>query len=84
MASQDLPELKALIASVNEGRETPVSFGYEAAVCGGIPIIHALQVRSHPRPHACLGPATHRAARRGASSSSTVGFRRLTARFPGR
>jgi homoserine dehydrogenase len=43
LIAQDLPELKALIASVNEGRETPVSFGYEAAVCGGIPIIHALQ-----------------------------------------
>ena len=38
-----LPELNALVATVNAGRADKVRFGYEAAVCGGIPIIHALQ-----------------------------------------
>jgi len=38
-----LPELNALVASVNVGRADKVRFGYEAAVCGGIPVIHALQ-----------------------------------------
>ena len=38
-----LPELNALVASVNAGRADKVRFGYEAAVCGGIPVIHALQ-----------------------------------------
>lgn len=43
LIAQDLPELESLLASVNAGREAPVQFGYEAAVCGGIPIIHSLQ-----------------------------------------
>mmetsp|Transcript_24943 Transcript_24943/g.53871 ORF Transcript_24943/g.53871 Transcript_24943/m.53871 type:complete len:476 (-) Transcript_24943:359-1786(-) len=43
LIAQDLPELQALLTRVNTGRETPVRFGFEAAVCGGIPIIHALQ-----------------------------------------
>jgi len=43
LIAQDLSELQTLIAKVNEGRAEPVRFGYEAAVCGGIPIIHALQ-----------------------------------------
>jgi len=43
LIAQDLPELEALLAETNAGREAPVRFGYEAAVCGGIPIIHALQ-----------------------------------------
>ena len=38
-----LPELNALVATVNADRADKVRFGYEAAVCGGIPIIHALQ-----------------------------------------
>jgi len=37
-----LPELDALIADLNSGDEPPVQFGYEAAVCGGIPIIHTM------------------------------------------
>ena len=47
LIAQDLPELNALLTEVNANREgsgqPPVQFGFEAAVCGGIPIIHALQ-----------------------------------------
>jgi homoserine dehydrogenase/predicted amino acid-binding ACT domain protein len=43
LIAQDLPELEQLLAKVNAGRDEPVRFGFEAAVCGGIPIIHALQ-----------------------------------------
>lgn len=43
LIAQDLPEIDGLLKSVNADRETPVQFGFEAAVCGGIPIIHALQ-----------------------------------------
>jgi len=43
LIAQDLPELEALIHTINAGRDEPVQFGYEAAVCGGIPIIHTLQ-----------------------------------------
>ena len=47
LIAQDLPELNALLTEVNASREgsgqPPVQFGFEAAVCGGIPIIHALQ-----------------------------------------
>ena len=31
------------IKSLNAQRDSPVHFGFEAAVCGGIPIIHAMQ-----------------------------------------
>lgn len=43
LIAQELPELEALVQKVNAGRDDPVKFGFEAAVCGGIPIIHALQ-----------------------------------------
>jgi len=43
LIAQDLPELQALLDRVNADRGSPVRFGFEAAVCGGIPIIHALQ-----------------------------------------
>jgi len=45
LISAYLPELKALLAEVNAGKSGKdiVHFGFEAAVCGGIPIIHALQ-----------------------------------------
>ena len=43
LIAQDLPEIDALLAEVNSGRDEPVQFGFEAAVCGGIPIIHTLQ-----------------------------------------
>jgi len=43
LIAQDLPEIEKLLDQVNSGRENKVQFGFEAAVCGGIPIIHALQ-----------------------------------------
>lgn len=43
LIAQELPAIDALLKSVNADREEPVQFGFEAAVCGGIPIIHALQ-----------------------------------------
>ncbi len=39
LIAQHMDELNALLAA-----NPTVRFGYEAAVCGGIPIIHALQV----------------------------------------
>jgi homoserine dehydrogenase len=38
-----MPEIEALLAEVNKDRETNVEFRYEAAVCGGIPIIRSMQ-----------------------------------------
>lgn len=38
-----LPEIEALLKKVNDGRDDPVEFRYEAAVCGGIPIIRSMQ-----------------------------------------
>jgi homoserine dehydrogenase len=38
-----LPDLEALLEEVNKDRETKVEFRYEAAVCGGIPIIRSMQ-----------------------------------------
>lgn len=38
-----MPEIESLLAEINGARETPVEFRYEAAVCGGIPIIRSLQ-----------------------------------------
>ena len=43
LIAADLPELKQLLTDTNAKREENVQFGFEAAVCGGIPIIHALQ-----------------------------------------
>lgn len=45
LIARDLPELEELIHTLNEGKDPAdkVQFGFEAAVCGGIPIIHALQ-----------------------------------------
>lgn len=43
LIAECLPEIEAHISSVNEGSSTPVQFQYEAAVCGGIPIINSLQ-----------------------------------------
>uniref|UniRef100_A0A7S1FSL3 Homoserine dehydrogenase n=1 Tax=Corethron hystrix TaxID=216773 RepID=A0A7S1FSL3_9STRA len=37
-----LPEIDALVQEVNAARERPVEFRYEAAVCGGIPVIRSL------------------------------------------
>ena len=39
-----LPEIEAVVDDVNAGSpDRKVNFGFEAAVCGGIPIIHTLQ-----------------------------------------
>jgi homoserine dehydrogenase len=39
-----LPEIEAILAEVNKNNNAkPVEFRYEAAVCGGIPIIRSLQ-----------------------------------------
>ena len=38
-----MPEISALLDEVNSKRETSVEFRYEAAVCGGIPVIRTLQ-----------------------------------------
>lgn len=43
LIAADLPLIQKTLDEVNAGRETPVQFGFEAAVCGGIPIIHTLQ-----------------------------------------
>jgi homoserine dehydrogenase len=38
-----MPEIESLLNDVNAERDTNVEFRYEAAVCGGIPIIRSLQ-----------------------------------------
>jgi len=38
-----LPEIETLLDQVNADREKKVEFRYEAAVCGGIPIIRSMQ-----------------------------------------
>jgi len=43
LIAKDLSEIEALVSDLNEGTETPVEFRYEAAVCGGIPIIRSMQ-----------------------------------------
>ena len=37
-----MQEIEGVVNEVNEGATAPVQFGYEAAVCGGIPIIHTM------------------------------------------
>jgi len=43
LIAANLPDIEALINKVNEGKDDKVEFRYEAAVCGGIPIIRSLQ-----------------------------------------
>ena len=45
LIAQDLTEIESLVGEVNKGLESgdEVEFRYEAAVCGGIPIIRSLQ-----------------------------------------
>lgn len=43
LIAQDLPLIQKTLDEVNAGREKPVQFRFEAAVCGGIPIIRSLQ-----------------------------------------
>jgi homoserine dehydrogenase len=38
-----MPEISSLLEEVNASREEKVEFRYEAAVCGGIPVIRSLQ-----------------------------------------
>ena len=38
-----LPEIENLLTTVNKGRDQMVEFRYEAAVCGGIPVIRSMQ-----------------------------------------
>jgi len=45
LIARDLPEIEDLLAEVNAGkdRDDEVEFRYEAAVCGGIPVIRSMQ-----------------------------------------
>ncbi|MGK3742129.1 MAG: homoserine dehydrogenase [Bacillariaceae sp.] len=43
LIAANLPDIEALVNKVNEGKDDKVEFRYEAAVCGGIPIIRSLQ-----------------------------------------
>ncbi|KAJ1622073.1 homoserine dehydrogenase-domain-containing protein [Pavlovales sp. CCMP2436] len=43
LIAANLPDIAAAHAAANKGAAKPVHFGYEAAVCGGIPIIKVLQ-----------------------------------------
>jgi homoserine dehydrogenase len=43
LIAKHLPEIEDLLEQVNKGRDVPVEFRYEAAVCGGIPIIRSMQ-----------------------------------------
>jgi len=43
LIAKHLVEIESLITKVNADREVPVEFRYEAAVCGGIPIIRSMQ-----------------------------------------
>lgn len=38
-----MPEIEKLLSEINSEREEDVEFRYEAAVCGGIPVIRSLQ-----------------------------------------
>ena len=38
-----LPEIEELLNEVNKGRDEDVQFRFEAAVCGGIPVIRSMQ-----------------------------------------
>jgi len=43
LIADSLPEIDALLKDINQGQDDKVEFKYEAAVCGGIPIINSLQ-----------------------------------------
>lgn len=43
LIAKHLPEIEELLNKVNEGRDKMVEFRYEAAVCGGIPVIRSMQ-----------------------------------------
>jgi len=43
LIAKHLPEIESLLAAVNAERDVPVEFRFEAAVCGGIPVIRSMQ-----------------------------------------
>ena len=43
LIAKHLPEIESILQKVNVGREDLVEFRYEAAVCGGIPVIRSMQ-----------------------------------------
>ena len=43
LIAKHLPEIESILEKVNSGRDDLVEFRYEAAVCGGIPIIRSMQ-----------------------------------------
>ena len=43
LIAKHLQEIEDILAEVNASRETPVEFRFEAAVCGGIPVIRSMQ-----------------------------------------
>ncbi|KAL7540664.1 hypothetical protein ACHAXR_010281 [Thalassiosira sp. AJA248-18] len=43
LIAENLEEIAHLLAEANNTKNGSVKFGYEASVCGGIPIIHTLQ-----------------------------------------
>ncbi len=43
LIAKHLPEIEELLSKINAGRKVPVEFRFEAAVCGGIPIIRSMQ-----------------------------------------
>lgn len=43
LIAKHLPDIEAILNKVNADRDVPVEFCYEAAVCGGIPIIRSMQ-----------------------------------------
>lgn len=43
LIAANLPDIESFINKVNEGKDKKSEFRYEAAVCGGIPIIRSLQ-----------------------------------------
>lgn len=44
LIAKHLPDIEDVLTKVNaDGRDVPVEFRYEAAVCGGIPIIRSMQ-----------------------------------------
>jgi homoserine dehydrogenase len=43
LIAKHLPDIEAILEKVNANRDIPVEFRYEAAVCGGIPVIRSMQ-----------------------------------------
>lgn len=43
LIAKHLPDIEAVLENTNKGRTKPVEFRYEAAVCGGIPVIRSMQ-----------------------------------------